>query len=446
MLASGSPRGHWQPDRRALEGRSVVRPNARPQAVSDAQREVDMQLSRRQLIVGGAAAAATAGSARLAAAGPAGAQGLDGQELTTPGPRNAPLARENRDMLAPPVTDAGSLPNLKFSFDISHTRVTDGGWARQVTVDDLPIATTIAGVDMKLDPGAIRELHWHNAGEWAFMISGSARITAIDAQGRNFIADVGEGDLWFFPTGMPHSIQALAKGCEFLLVFDEGDFSEFDTFLLSDWIVHTPPAVLAKNFGVSEAAFARIPPNLESKRYIFPAEVPGPLRADQVRSPQGAVPHTFAHKLTAQKPIEATAGRVRIVDSSNFPASTTIAAALVDVDPGGMREMHWHPNADEWQYYLSGSARMTVFGANGTANTFDYQAGDVGYVPRPMGHYVENTGKTPLRFLEMFRSAHYADVSLDQWLALIPPDLVRATIPVNGQFVSALSKRKRLVV
>ena len=404
------------------------RPDATPQAVSrDAV--VDMELSRRELIAGGAAAAATAGGARLVSAGPAAGQG-----------------RDTRDMFRPPPTDAGALPNLKFSFDSSHTRVTDGGWARQVTVRDLPVATTIAGVDMKLDPGAIRELHWHSAGEWAFMVTGQARITAIDAQGRNFIADVGEGDLWFFPTGIPHSIQGLARGCEFLLVFDDGDFSEFDTFLLTDWVVHTPPEILAKNVGVAEAAFSRIPTNIESKRYIFPADVPGPLRTDQVRSPQGTVPRSFAHRLTAQKPIEAKAGRVRIVDSSNFPASTTIAAALVDVDPGGMRELHWHPNADEWQYYISGSARMTVFGANGTANTFDFQAGDVGYIPSPMGHYIENTGKTTLRFLEMFRSDRYADVSLDQWLALTPPELVRAHLPVDGRFIAALSKRKQVVV
>jgi oxalate decarboxylase len=158
------------------------------------------------------------------------------------------------------------------------------------------------------------------------------------------------------------------------------------------------------------------------------------------------VPHGYAHRLMAQKPIEAPGGRVRIVDSSNFPAATTIAAALVEVDPGGMRELHWHPNADEWQYYIAGRARMTVFGANGTANTFDYQAGDVGYIPRPMGHYIENTGNTPLRFLEMFRSDRYADVSLDQWLALTPPELVRAHVNVGRRFIAALSKRKELIV
>jgi oxalate decarboxylase len=204
--------------------------------------------------------------------------------------------------------------------------------------------------------------------------------------------------------------------------------------------------VLAKNFGVPGQAFDRIPPDIEKSRYMFPAKVPGPLAEDRVRSPAGTVPQSFAYKLTAQEPIECPGGRVKIVDSANFPAATTIAAAVVEVDPGGMREMHWHPNADEWQFYVAGQARMTVFGAEGTANTFEYQAGDVGYIPFPMGHYIENTGTTTLRFLEMFRSDHYADVSLDQWLALIPPELVRAHLPLDARTIDALSKRKRIVV
>ena len=96
-----------------------------------------------------------------------------------------------------------------------------------------------------------------------------AQVTAVDDHGRNFIGDVGEGDLWFFPSGYPHSIQGLHEGCEFLLVFDAGDFNEFDTFMVTDWFNHTPPSVLAKNFGVSQSAFAKVPP--ESTRYSFPA-------------------------------------------------------------------------------------------------------------------------------------------------------------------------------
>jgi len=359
------------------------------------------------------------------------------------GPRNPELERANPDAMRPPETDAGTIPNLKFSFAAAHTRVLSGGWAREITVRELPVATELSGVNMRLTPGGIRELHWHKEAEWAYMIAGTARITVVDTQGRNFVDDVGVGDLWYFPAGLPHSIQGLDQGCEFLLVFDAGAFSENETFLITDWFARTPRDVLGRNFGVSQAAFSNLPADVDHTRYMFAGEVPPPLVADTVGSPAGRVPQSFSHRMLEQEPIESTGGRVRVTDSSNFPVSTRIAGSLIEVEPGGMRELHWHPNADEWQYYLEGSGRMTVFAASGKARTFDYQAGDVGYVPFPMGHYVENTGETPLRFLELFRSDRYADVSLDQWLALTPPKLVRAHLNVDRRMTAALLKRKQ---
>ena len=362
------------------------------------------------------------------------------------GPRNLPIERENPDQLAPPRTDSGTVPNLKFSFSASHNRLLTGGWAREVTLRELPVATELAGVNMRLKPGGIREMHWHKEAEWAYMLAGRARITAVDAEGRNFIDDVGVGDIWNFPAGIPHSIQGLEEGCEFLLVFDDGNFSENETFLISDWFAHTPRNVLAKNFGVPGEAFADIPIDFEHERYIFPGPMPGPLASDAVTAAAGTVPESFSYRLPAQEPVKAAGGQVRIVDSSNFPAASTIAAALVEVEPGGLRELHWHPNTDEWQYFISGRGLMTVFASGGKARTFDYQAGDVGYVPFAMGHYIENTGDETLRFLEVFRSDKFADVSLSQWMALTPPELVQAHLNLDEQTMGALSGDKPIVV
>jgi oxalate decarboxylase len=297
---------------------------------------------------------------------------------------------------------------------------------------------------MRLNAGGVRELHWHKAAEWAYMLYGSARITAVDAGGRSFIDDVGVGDLWYFPAGIPHSIQGLGPdGCEFLLVFDDGEFDEDNTFLLSDWFKHTPNEILAKNFGVEESNFSHSPD--PSERYIFPAPLPEPIGPREMQG-SAAIPLSFSHRMLAQEPTETSGGTVRITDSQVFPASKTIAAALVEVKPGGLRELHWHPNADEWQYFIQGQARMGVFAASGQARTFDFNAGDVGYVPLAMGHYIENTGKTPLRFLELFRSNYYADLSLDQWLALTPPELVRAHLNLDQKIIDALRKQKSPIV
>jgi oxalate decarboxylase len=363
---------------------------------------------------------------------------------TDPGPRSLLRDEQNPDMLVPPATDQGTLPNLRFSFADAHMRLEPGGWTRQVTVRELGVSKSIAGVNMRLNAGGVRELHWHKAAEWSYMLYGSARVTAVDAEGRSFVDELGVGDLWYFPPGIPHSIQGLGPdGCEFLLVFDDGDFDEDNTFLLSDWFKHTPADVLAKNFGVPASLLDHTPD--PSERYIFTAPLPSTLSSDQTRGVP-VVPQKFSHRMTAQQPIRSASGTVRITDSRVFPASTTIAAALVEVQPGGMRELHWHPNTDEWQYYIEGQARMGVFASSGQARTFDYNAGDVGYVPFAMGHYVQNTGSEPLRFLEVFKSSYYADVSLDQWLALTPPELVRAHLNLDQKAMDALRRQKIPVV
>lgn len=367
----------------------------------------------------------------------------DGAGATDTGPRDVMRDRENPDMLVPPVTDNGLIPNLKFSFSDTHMQLNHGGWSREITVRELPIATTLAGVNMRLTPGGVRELHWHQQAEWSFMISGSARITAVDQDGRNFIADVGVGDLWYFPPGIPHSIQGLEEGCEFLLVFDDGNFSDLNTLTISDWFAHTPKEVLAANFGVPEKAFDHIP---KEQVYIYQDRVPGPIDTQRIESPYGEIPLSFKHSLLAQEPIRTPGGTVRIADSRNFPISKTIAAALVEIKPGAMRELHWHPNNDEWQYYLSGKGRMTVFAGNGAARTFNVRAGDVGYVPFAYGHYIQNTGDRSIWFLEMFRSDRFADMSLNQWMALTPHQLVESNLNVGPLLMDALRKQKWPVV
>lgn len=368
-------------------------------------------------------------------------RGRDGASIM--GPTNPARQAENPDMIVPPATDYGILPNLKWSFADSHMRLEPGGWTREATIRELPSSPTIAGVNMRLKAGAVREMHWHHAAEWSYMLKGKARITAVDQNNCTFQDDLSEGDLWYFPAGIPHSIQGLEDdGCEFLLVFDDGNFSEDSTFLLTDWLAHTPKEVIAKNFSEPEKAFANIP---EKELYIFQAKVPVPLSKDRVKG-AGPVPQSFSHRMLAQEPLRTKSGTVRITDSTVFPISKTIAAALVEIEPGGMRELHWHPNADEWQYYISGKARMTVFASQGIARTFNYQAGDIGVVPYPMGHYIENIGDTTLRFLEIFRSDHFADISLAKWLAFTPHELVRAHLKIEESVLAKIPKRKTPVV
>ena len=403
------------------------------------------------------------GSAALAATGMLKATSAQGQQqkgeepkpyptkndrsASAPGPGNPPIDQQNPDSFLPPSSDAGGVPTFKYPFGIAHKRMQEGGWSREVTVRELPVSKSIAGVDMRLTAGGVRELHWHTAAEWAIMLYGNARITGLDAEGKSFVTDVTEGDLWYFPTGIPHSIQGLnPDGCEFLLVFDDGNFSEYETVLLTDWMAHTPHDVLAANFGVSTQAMEKM---VRREKFIFQAAMPGPLADDQkaTAGTRGLSSQDFAFRKPQMKVAKRTqGGEVTIVDSSTFKVSTTIAAAIVTVRPGGIRELHWHPNADEWQYYITGSGRMTVFATGGRARTMDFQAGDVGYVQKTLPHYVQNTGSTDLKFLEMFKSSFYQDLALSEWLRHTPPELVMAHLEIDKPTLDAIPKDEPIIM
>jgi oxalate decarboxylase len=411
------------------------------------------QVSRRGFLeVGSAALAAVAGglavSSAIAQDGQQAGNGKTDRSATDPGPTNNGLDPQNPDSAWPPSTDSKSLVQaFKYPFSFANKRAYEGGWSREVTVRELPVSKSLAGVNMRLTAGGVRELHWHTADEWAIVLYGTARITAIDRDGKSFVADVKKNDLWYFSSGIPHSIQGLGPdGTEFMLVFDEGNFSESETVLLSDSMTHLPPEVLSKNFGVAQAALKNLP---KRELFIFQTAVPGPLEADQ-RAAAGALGKAssdFAFRTTDMPPTKGTkGGEVRIVDSSTFKAATNIAMAMVTVHPGGLRELHWHPNADEWQYYIAGKGRMTVVSTGNRARTMDFQAGDVGYVEKTLLHYIENTGDTDLIFLEMFKSSFYQDLSLSEWLAHTPPELVMAHLNIDRATLDAVPRDELVVV
>jgi oxalate decarboxylase len=366
------------------------------------------------------------------------AKGEGNHSASNPGPKNPALQGLNPNSYLPPTTDRGVIEPIWYSFDLVHRRIQDGGWTSQVTAKEFPSSQDIAGVTMRLTAGSYRELHWHSANEWAYMLYGKARVTVFEPNGKIFIGDVSEGDLWFFPAAHPHSIQGLGPdGCEFLLAFDQGNFSEYNTFLLTGYLAHTPSKVLSQNFNIPEAELSVLP---ESGLYIFPGTVPGPLEDDRkaVGGPAVASKLDYTFKMKSMKPaVETAGGSLRIVDSNNFPASKAIAAGLFNMKPGALRELHWYP-VSEWQYYISGNARMTVFASAGEAHTMDYKANDVGVAPAIAGHYIQNTGNDDLAFLALFKSSEFVEFSLDQWLRRIPVQMTEQHLRLSPTAIARI--------
>ncbi len=409
-------------------------------------------LDRRKFIGAGSSALLLSALALSQARGQEIGKVLEAQHnksMTDPGPENAALRDISQNGFLPPPTDHGEAPEFWNSFSIAHRRVQPGGWTRQVTLEDFPISKDIAGVNMRLTAGGIRELHWHEAAEWGMVLSGVARLTALDYEGKGYVKDVVKNDLWFFPPGVPHSIQGLeGDGVEFLLVFDNGNFSEGNTTLITDWLRHVPQEVLAKNWGVAEKDLDDLYTVPTEGLFIFQKGVPGSLEDDQkaIAGAKGVTSVAFDFPMHSMAPTFKTkSGEVRIVDGGNFPVTTT-SMAHVRVKPGGMRELHWHPNANEWTYFLEGKGRMTVFFTAAKARTMDFNAGDIGYIPQTFGHYVENTGDTDLVFIEMFKSPKFVDLSLSDWVTHAPQQLITDHLRISADVLKAIPRDNSTIV
>jgi oxalate decarboxylase len=322
-----------------------------------------------------------------------------------------------------PLLAGGELPTFKFELEKSEGKVVGGSEAREATVMQLPISKGIAGVSMTLAPGAMRELHWHaTAAEWAFVDKGRVRTTVLGPGGYAETNDFDQGDVWYFPRGHGHMLQCLSdEPCHFVLIFDNGYFSEFGTFSITDWMAHTPTALLAKNFGVPESTFDGYP-----KKEVYFARGTAPPRraADPLAGPKKP-PLTHKWQLFASDPlVDNKAGRLWLVDSTKFPISKTITGAVLELQPGALRELHWHPNADEWQYILEGKVSITLFGSGGRYRTETFEKGDVGYSPQGYGHSIENVGDGKCRVLIGFNSGIYEEIDLSEWIAGNPSDVL----------------------
>jgi len=337
------------------------------------------------------------------------------------------------------------LPTFKFELEKSQGKVIGGSFGKEATVTQLPISKGIAGVSMKLEPGAMRELHWHaTAAEWAFVLEGNVRTTVIDPAGNAETNEFEPGDVWYFPRGHGHMLEALGdRPCHFILIFDNGYFSEFGTFSITDWLGHVPKALLAKNLGIPEAQLDGLP---TGEVYFARGSIP-PTTAKPNLQGEKAPPLTHKYRLMAEEPHRVfKGGKEWRVDSTKFPISTTVTGVVLDLEPGALRELHWHPTADEWHYVVEGEISVTLFGSHGRFRTETLAGGDVGYIPQGYGHSIENVGAREARVLIGFNSGIYETIDLSQWLAGNPTDVLATNFGKPESLFEKVPRRDVFVV
>jgi oxalate decarboxylase family bicupin protein len=185
--------------------------------------------------------------------------------------------------------------------------------------------------------------------------------------------------------------------------------------------------VLSKNFQLPLSAWANIPPG---ELFIFPGtKAPTDIAEQNITGSAGILPleNSYSYHLSkAPLTHDTVGGSIKIIDPTVFPIASKFSAAVVTIKPGAMREIHWHTTSDEWNFFLAGSARISVYSATGDARTFNYHPGDCGYVccptyncpatttdlecqiPKSNTHYVENIGQDDVIFLEVLQADHFS--------------------------------------
>jgi oxalate decarboxylase len=377
------------------------------------------QTNRRVFLGGLAVAAGGLAATPSRAAGPDGhAAGYDVAAASDYVPL---IARRPGD----PVTFTASL-------DKSPIKATPGGWARDITTKGLPIATDIAGAHLYLNAGGVREMHWHNSAEWAYVLSGHCQVTVVDPEGEAEVANYAPGDLWYFPKGHAHAIQTIgSEPCHAILAFDDGLYGEHGTFGLSDWMSRLDAGVLTQALGLPKDAVGGIP---AAEVYIRQGDIIGrdSAEARAVQVLDAARTHRFS--LMAQQPrVNSPGGTIHVASAEEYPISTTITGVVTKLKAGAIHAPHWHPNANEWHYVAKGRTRVTLFAPDKRMAVAELSAGDCAYIPRGCGHSVQSVGAEDCELVGVLDSNRYSECSLSNWIAKAPRHVLANNLGVPAE-------------
>jgi oxalate decarboxylase len=350
------------------------------------------------------------------------------------------------------VAEASSPPKVNYHVKLSEVELKPfpGGLFRQLPVDDPISNNTMWVAYLKLLPGGVRELHWHpSSAEWGYVSEGTCLITLMNNEGRYANELVREGQVWYFPQSWGHSIygQDSGVGCTMVLFFDDAQPPTYNDLSISQMLSYFPRDVVSENLGVPVDVLETFPESI----LIVNSGPPPPQAVPVSKSP---LPQSPVFTMTDGPCGDLGRGGYYFqVRQEQFAMSSTMSGAFMHLESGTLRDIHWHPNADEMQYVLRGSVTVGVYGTGGINTTYTLNAGDVGFVPRGFMHYIQTSRNDddddeedggPADLLLTFNHPSWTTQELSTWLSVAPPfvaarslnttvDVVEKYLPTSAQ-------------
>lgn len=346
--------------------------------------------------------------------------GRNVQAVVDPPPTNTTTNSTTPDAVVNYHVELSKVPLKEFS----------GGLFRQLQHASIT-NNTMDLAYLKLFPGGVRELHWHpQAAEWGVVTEGTCLITLMNNNGQYTNELVSEGSVWYFPSSWGHSIygQDPELGCTMTLFFDYPQAPTYNDLSISQMISYFPSDVVSENLGVPLDVLKTFP-----QQIIVVTEGPKPPQ----RVPESTNPLPLSPVFQLDN---GTCGQTGVggyyyqVRQEQFPISSTMSGAWMHLEAGALRDIHWHPNADEMQFVLKGKVKVGIYGMNGVNDTFTISAGDVGFVPKGLMHYIEAIDG-PVDVLLTFNSPNWATQELSTWLAVSPPFIAASSLNTTVEVV-----------
>jgi oxalate decarboxylase len=321
---------------------------------------------------------------------------------------------------------------MKHKFDTLKKRIQrklPGGSRLMVNADMCPALKTMALATLILNKGGVREPHWHpNADELIYCVEGRSLITLFSPQNMHDTFTLSKGEAAFFPKGYLHAIENLASGqSSFLLAYDNPRPQDLD---LSQSVASMSPHVLGAVFGAPDAKFKK----LKAKDTFI-------SRLAKPKTVKSSIPNPNKFDLERINPqIDTKGGSARILNCKNFPKLEKLALFSLRIYKNGIREPHWHPNADELNYVISGKARLTILSPDGTKDHFELKVGQGSIIPAGYFHHIENIGKEELHMAVYFGNSNPDDIGLSGALSAYSNETLASVFSTDLQFFEKLHK------
>lgn len=311
-------------------------------------------------------------------------------------------------------------------------KTTDFGTRIDVNRLDMSLLSGMALSLLTLQPNGMREPHWHpNADELGYCVEGKALMTIFSPGAKHNTFLIEPGTLSFVPMGSMHHIENIGSGpLKMLICFDNDNPEDLE---LSSSIGAMPDTILGETFGMQPKFFADLHAEVKPAFIVEKSHHPSMKDSWQTNQYKMAIE-------SSQPQVNTRGGWVKMSNSFLMPTLKGLSMYSVLLEPKGAREPHWHPNASELNYLISGTARITLLSPGGRVETFDMKAGDMSFLPRGYLHHIENTGSDPARFAIFFNHTDPSDIGISGCLGAYSNEVLAALFKVPVSYFDKLPK------